>query len=1023
MSIKIEFFAAELAKDPKEMVEKAKELGLKVVNKTSNITPEEAVMLSEYVLKGIKPKPKADEKKGSKAGKNAGEKGEKGGAQKSGSRGEKSGEKSGEKDAKKQISGAKKDGAQKENSQNGGRDGGERRNGENSQNDQKRQNERERSDQKGERSGEKNGGRERNERGDQKGDQKGERSGGKERNGGRERNERGGRSGERNERNGEQKNERNGGRSEKNGEQKNERNGGNGERNGDKNSGRNSEQKGERVASSNVANSNLTNQKTTNSQSQNAANSTTQNATPNAAPSEPTQEVKKRGLTIVKKKRDEVVAQPEAPKKVSYEEVSAKFGAMFSAGGDGEKRKKKDKKRENRAMRQNESERVDLLGGRDFMFEAHVEDEDELFMPDLTVKPIEVERTQTIKKQMTVYKTSQNQQFNLDGSFNISRGGRKKHKRAMSHEVQSVSEVSISSEIRVYEFAEKIKKGVSEVISKLFMLGKLTTKNDFLGEDEIEILAEEFGIKVNLIDETAEFDVLGAYDEVADEANLSERTPVITIMGHVDHGKTSLLDYIRNSRVASGEAGGITQHVGAYMVEKNGRKISFIDTPGHEAFSAMRARGASITDIVIVVVAADDGVKPQTKEAVSHAKAAGVPIIIAINKMDKAGANPDLVKNGLAELDIMPTEWGGANEFVEISAKTGQGVEELLEVILLQADILELKADPKARAKASVVESSLQKGRGAVATVVVENGTLRVGDTIVAGTAYGRVKALTDDKGRALKAICPGECGVVIGLSEVPVSGDSLIAVESEKEAREYATKKQEYLRQKELSRSTKVTLEELGAKIKEGTLKSLPVIVKADVAGSVEAIKASLEKLRNDEIFVNVIHSGVGGVSASDIALASASENCVILGFNIRPTGEVKAEAKEKGVEIKTYNVIYNLLDEVKAILGGMMSPVVSEEELGQAVIKQVINVPKVGQVAGCLVTDGSIVRGAKIRVIREGVVVFSGNISSLKRFKDDAREVAKGYECGVGIEGYNDMREGDYIESFKEVEKEASL
>ena len=554
----------------------------------------------------------------------------------------------------------------------------------------------------------------------------------------------------------------------------------------------------------------------------------------------------------------------------------------------------------------------------------------------------------------------------------------------------------------------------------------MTTKNDFLDEDAIEILADEFGIEVNIVDTQEAFDYVKAYDEEEEQledANLTVRAPVITIMGHVDHGKTSLLDYIRSSRVAAGEAGGITQHVGAYMVNKNGKNITFIDTPGHEAFTAMRARGAKITDIVIIVVAADDGVKPQTKEAVSHAKAAGVPIIIAINKMDKEAANPDKVKSELAELDILSTDWGGTYEFVPISAKTGMGIDDLFEIVLLQAEILELKANAKANAKAAIVESSQQKGRGPVATVIVENGTLKVGDIVVAGVAYGKIRSITDDQGKILKEIKPGECGVIMGLSEIPEAGETLISVKTDKEAREYAQKKAEYLRQKELSKTTKVSLEELSEKIAEGELKSLPVIVKADVGGSLEAIKASLEKLRNEEIKVNIIHSGVGGITQSDVELARASENSVILGFNIRPTGEVKEKAKESGVEIKTYNVIYNLIDDVKAILGGLMSPVIREEQLGQAQVRQVINVPKVGAIAGCMVTEGTINRGAKIRLIRNGVVVHEGTVSSLKRFKDDVREVARGFECGVGIDGYNDIREGDYIESFKEVEEQASL
>ena len=726
---------------------------------------------------------------------------------------------------------------------------------------------------------------------------------------------------------------------------------------------------------------------------------------------------KRRGLVIVKKKKDE---QPKEQKPSQSIINNKALESMFGSSDESLKKKKKDKKQFH-ATKKESSSKLDLMELSEFGDDIVIDDENVVILPDLTLKPIEVERQQTIKKPLNVYKQSQNSGFNLDGG--IQRSSRKKHKKLpKDNQNESVTSVNIPKEIRVYEFADKIKKSPSEIIGKLFMLGKMTTKNDFLEEDEIEILGAEFGIEINIVDTQEEFDYVKAY-EGEDDQHSEPRAPVVTIMGHVDHGKTSLLDYIQNSRVASGEAGGITQHVGAYMVEKNGKNITFIDTPGHEAFTAMRARGASVTDIVIIVVAADDGVKPQTKEAISHAKAAGVPIIIAINKMDKESANPDLVKTGLAELDIMPTEWGGSYEFVPVSAKTGMGIEDLLEIVLLQAEILELKANPNREAKATIIESSLQKGRGPVATVIVENGTLKVGDTIVAGVAYGKVRALSDDKGRSLKAIKPGECGVLIGLSEVPEAGETLISVKSDKEAREYAHKKYEYLRQKELSKSTKVTIDELSAKIAEGELKNLPVIIKADVQGSLEAIKASLEKLRNDEIKVSIIHSGVGGITQSDISLASASQNCVILGFNIRPTGDIKEKAKEKAVEIKTYNVIYNLLDDVKALLSGLMSPVITEEDLGQAVIRQVINVPKVGQIAGCMVTEGIISRGAKIRVIRDGVVVFEGNISSLKRFKDDAKEVAKGYECGVGIEGYNDMREGDYIESYKEVENKAEI
>ncbi|MDL0104049.1 translation initiation factor IF-2 [Campylobacter felis] len=724
---------------------------------------------------------------------------------------------------------------------------------------------------------------------------------------------------------------------------------------------------------------------------------------------------KRRGLVIVKKKKDEQEFKKEEQKPSTSERPS--LSMIFSNADENLKKKKKEKKALV-ATKKESVEKMDFLESQDFG-DISLDDEDEVVLPDFSVKEKEVVQN-TPKKPPNFLR--QNNSINF-GEVGIQRRSRKKPpKRVEKKESEVITNLEIPREIRVYEFADKLGKNTSEIISKLFMLGMMTTKNDFLDETAIEILAEEFGIEIKIIDEVSEFDYVKDYD-MGDEESLEPRAPVITIMGHVDHGKTSLLDYIRNSRVVSGEAGGITQHVGAYMVEKNGRKITFIDTPGHEAFTAMRARGASITDIVIIVVAADDGVKPQTKEAINHAKAAGVPIIIAINKMDKENANPDMVKTQLAEMEIMPVEWGGSYEFVPVSAKAGTGIEDLLEIVLLQADILELKANPKNLAKASVIESSVQKGRGAVATIIVQNGTLKVGSTIVAGVAYGKVRAMSDDKGRALKEIKPGECGVIVGLSEVAEAGEILIAVKSDKEAKEYANKRHEYNRQKELSKSTKVSIDELGAKIKEGNLKALPVILKADVQGSLEAIKASLEKLRNDEIKVNIIHSGVGGITQSDIELASASEDSIVLGFNIRPTGEIKEKAKDKGVEIKTYNVIYNLLDDVKALLGGMMSPIISEEQLGQAEVRQVISVPKIGQIAGCMVSEGVINRGAKIRLIRDGVVVFEGNVSSLKRFKDDVKEVAKGYECGVGIEGCDDMRVGDYIESYKEVEQRVSL
>lgn len=731
---------------------------------------------------------------------------------------------------------------------------------------------------------------------------------------------------------------------------------------------------------------------------------------------------KRKGIVILKKKKDD--DKPTVSSRKPAAKLTVGLDTLFSNAETLLNKKKKEKKPSTQTSKKDSIKKVEILDDRD-MADINLDDENEIVLPDLTLKPIQIEEKKEIKKQQ-VFKNSQVNFTSQDNRpRSISRGARKKHKKVIKAESnETITSLDVPKDIRVYEFADKLEKSPSEIISKLFMLGLMVTKNDFLDEDAMEILASEFNVEINIIDEAGEFDYVSAYNEADDdESNLVLRAPVVTIMGHVDHGKTSLLDYIRNSRVATGEAGGITQHVGAYMVTKNNRTITFIDTPGHEAFTAMRERGAKVTDIVIIIVAADDGVKPQTKEAISHAKAAGVPIIIAINKMDKPTANSDMVKSGLAELDIMPIDWGGSHEFVPISAKTGMGIDELLEIVLLQADILELKANPNRSAKATVVESSLQKGVGTVATVIIENGTLRVGDNVVVGSSYGKIRAITDDSGKFMKELKPGECGVIIGLNEVPESGETLVCVENEKIAREYAKKIYDHQRQLELSRSTKVSLEELGAKIAEGELKTLPVVVKADVGGSLEAIKASLDKLKNDEVKVDIIHSGVGGITQNDISLASASENCIILGFNIRPTGDIKESAKQKGVNIKTYNVIYTMLDDVKSLLGGLMSPIISEEELGQAEIRQVISVPRIGQIAGCMVTDGKIIRGAKIRVIRDGVVKFEGEISSLRRFKDDAKEVAKGFECGVGIVGYDDMQVGDFIESFIEKEERVVL
>jgi translation initiation factor IF-2 len=613
------------------------------------------------------------------------------------------------------------------------------------------------------------------------------------------------------------------------------------------------------------------------------------------------------------------------------------------------------------------------------------------------------------------------QPFRPQQKRSLKRGGkRKKYEKTENTEV--VTSIEIPENVRVYEFAEKVNRSVGEVIGVLFALGMMVTKNDFLSKDEIEILAEEFEVEVTTVNPLDELDYADAYDAVED-VNLEERPPVITIMGHVDHGKTSLLDRIRTSKVADKEAGGITQHVGAYQVEKDGKKITFVDTPGHEAFTEMRSRGAQATDIVIIVVAADDGVMPQTKEAIAHTKAAGVPLIVAINKMDKESANPDNVKSQLAEVGVLATDWGGEYEFVPVSAHTGMGIDDLLETILLQSEVMELEADPSRKAKAVVVESSLEKGLGPVANVIVKNGTLHVGDNVIVGKTYGRIKAIKLDDGSSVKEIGPSTPAAIVGLNEVPGAGEELIAMDTDKEVRELAEKRAEYDRAKELSKSTKASLDDLSALIAEGQLKTLPVIIKADVQGSLEAIKGSLEKLRNEEVKVNIIHEGVGGVTESDLTLADASEHAVVLGFNVRPTGAVKKKAKELGIEIRSYSVIYDLLDDVKALLGGMMSPVISEEVTGQAEVRETFVVGKVGTIAGCKVTDGVITRNSKARLIRDGVVVYESTISSLKRFNEDAREVKNGYECGIMLANFNDIKDGDVIETFKDVEEQVKL
>jgi translation initiation factor IF-2 len=600
---------------------------------------------------------------------------------------------------------------------------------------------------------------------------------------------------------------------------------------------------------------------------------------------------------------------------------------------------------------------------------------------------------------------------------------KKRKRKVKNEEDEIVTSAEIPENIRVYEFAEIIKKPLSEVITILFNMGMMVTKNDFLEGDVIEVLADEFNVEVTTIDITSEFDYVKDYEDIEDtEEELMTRAPIITIMGHVDHGKTSLLDKIRSSKVASGEAGGITQHIGAYTIKHNDKPITFIDTPGHSAFSEMRKRGAEITDIVIIVVAADDGVKPQTKEAIKHAQDSHVPILVAINKMDKEGANPEMVKGQVAELGLNPVEWGGDTEFIPISAKTGDGIDDILENILIQAEILELQANPNRNGKATIIESTVEKGRGSVATVIVQNGTLKVGDSIVVASHYGKVRSILNDQKKTIKSIAPGETGVVVGLNGVPASGEDLVVTDSEKEARELAEKRLQYERNQTLSKTTKASLDELNTMIAEGRMETLKIILKADVHGTLQALKSSLEELRNDEVKVNIISEGVGGITENDVILAGGAENIMIVGFNVRPTGVVKNLAEKNLVKLKTYSVIYEVLDDVTNILSGMMKPIEEEEDTGQAEIRQLFKV-KEGVVAGCLVVDGAVEKGIFVRLIRNGVVIANTHIHSLKRFKDEVNEVKKGYECGILLKDLNDIAEGDIIETYRKTTKQASL
>ena len=572
--------------------------------------------------------------------------------------------------------------------------------------------------------------------------------------------------------------------------------------------------------------------------------------------------------------------------------------------------------------------------------------------------------------------------------------------------------IEIPDEIVVSELALRLKATVAEVVKKAFLMGTMVTQNDVIDFDTASLIAMEFHAKVEKeVVVTIEERIID--DSEDDDANLIERAPVVVVMGHVDHGKTSLLDCIRNARVTDTEAGGITQHIGAYRVNINDRDITFLDTPGHEAFTTMRARGAQATDIAILVVAADDGIMPQTVEAINHAKAAGVSIIVAINKMDKEGANPEHVKQQLTEYELIPEEWGGDTPIVPVSAKTKMGIDDLLEMVLLVADMKELKANPDRAGKGIVIEARLDKGRGPIATILVQNGTLRQGDTVVAGTTVGHVRAMLNDKGKKVKEAGPSVPVEITGLSDVPTGGDIFNVVSDERLARELVEQRKTALKEEQFNAQTKVTLDNLFDQMKLGDVKELKIIVKADVQGSVEAVKQSLEKLSNDEVRVHIIHGAVGAVNESDVMLANAS-NAIIVGFNVRPDANAQVSAERDGVDMRMYRIIYDCIEEIESAMKGMLAPKTREVILGTAEVRNIIRIKSIGNIAGSYIKSGKIQRGAGVRVVRDGIIIADDTIASLQRFKDSVKEVAEGYECGIGLDKYSDIKEGDIFEVF---------
>ena len=714
-----------------------------------------------------------------------------------------------------------------------------------------------------------------------------------------------------------------------------------------------------------------------------------QNAQPKAAQPKPVQQEKRND-----KRNDNKQAEKRSEKRVTMQELASETGIKEPVATEQVK--------VDRAQVSVDTRTVDVNVDK---FSARYDD-----LADSRNMPSKRKNAPTGKKEKSNNRNNRRgQQFGRRRETEAERLQRIQLEKARNAQLK----ISIPDEITVGELATRLKQNVAKVVAKFMQMGEMHAASDVIDFDSAALIAEEFHAKVeHEVHVSIEERLFTQEEDSADQ--LVERPPVVVVMGHVDHGKTSILDRIRSTNVTAGEAGGITQAIGAYQVNVNGSPVTFLDTPGHEAFTAMRARGADMTDIAVLVVAADDGIMPQTIESINHAKAANVKLIVAINKMDKPTANPERVKEQLTKYEIVPEDWGGETACIPVSAATGAGIQDLLERIVLEAEVMELKANPNRRAKGAVVEARLDKGQGTIATLLVQNGTLHKGDCLIAGTAVGRVRTMRNDKGVEIESAGPSTPVEITGLTEVPTAGDIFEAVEDERLARELADKRTTEAKEKQFAAYTKVTLDNLFDQMAQNDMKELPIVVKADVQGSAEAVKQSLEKLSNDEVRVRVIHAGVGAISKSDVSLADAS-NAIIIGFNVRPDAVAKAEAEQAGVEMRMYRVIYDAINDVSDAMKGMLAPKVREVALGEAQVRQVYKISSVGTVSGCRVTSGKITRDAQLRLVRDGIVICEDAIASLKRFKDDAKEVAEGYECGITLQKFSDVKEGDVFECFK--------